>query len=137
MKILLSSIFLLVLVLSGCNNSAPAPKKVTNEKPTWILNPTQNGMVGSVGIAEIHIKGISYQKELAAQRARIELSQSQGVNVVSKSVFKEQYSSDARVTSSMKSNAIFTSNSTVTAHIQEVWQDKMSDRMYVWMVLDK
>ncbi len=137
MKVFLSSIFLLMLVLSGCNNPTPAPKKSVNEKPSWILNPTQNGMVGSVGIAEIHIKGLSYQKELAAKRARIELSESQGVTVVSESAFKEQYSSDGRSSSTVKTDATFASKNIVTAHIQEVWQDKMSERIYVWMVLDK
>ena len=135
MKVFLSSIVFMMLVLSGCN-LGPAPKS-SNEKPSWILNPIQDGKVGAVGIAEFHIKGVSHQKDLAAKRARIELSESQGVTIVSKSDFKESYSSDGRSNSSANSDATFNTNSIVTAHIEEVWQDRMSDRMYVWMVLDK
>ena len=135
MKVFLSSIFLMMLVLSGCN-SGPAPKNSSNERPSWILNPNQDGKSGAVGIADFHIKGLSFQKDLAAKRARIELSESQGVTIVSKSEFKENYSSDGRSSSAVDGEATFKTNSVVTAHIQEVWQDKMSEKMYVWMVLD-
>lgn len=132
MRVFLSSIFLIMLVLSGCN-FGPAPK---HGKPSWILNPNQDGKTGAVGIADFHIKGLSFQKDLAAKRARVELSESQGVTIVSKSEFKENYSSDGRSSSTVDGEATFKTNSVVTAHIQEVWQDKMSEKMYVWMVLD-
>ncbi len=136
MRVFLSSLFLMMLVFSGCNNSAPAPQKSNNERPSWILNPNQDGKTGAVGIADFHIKGLSFQKDLAAKRARVELSESQGVTIVSKSKFKESYSSDGRSNSSVSGDSTFKSSSVVTAHIQEVWQDKMSEKMYVWMVLD-
>ncbi len=137
MKSLLAFSFLTILIFAGCNSTpAPIAQDSKDKRPTWILNPNQDGKTGAVGIADVHIKGLSYQKALAASRARVELSQSQGVEVISDTNMKESYSSDGRSSSSINTNATFKSKSAVTAHIQEIWQDKMSEKIYIWMVLD-
>ena len=135
MKVFLLSLIFTALTFSfsGCMGSSP---QATNGKPSWILNPMKNGKVGAVGIADTHVRGLHYQKDLAVKRALTELSEQQGVDVQASSKVKEYASSDGRSGSSINNQATFNTNSKVTAHIEAVWQDPMSDKLYVWMVMD-
>ena len=137
MRVFLLSIVFIALSFSGCNGGSAQPAQTSkNGKPAWILNPMKDGKVGAVGIADTHVRGMHYQKDLAVKRALTELSEQQGVNVQASSRVRQSASSDGRSSSSISSDASFQTNSKVTAHIQEVWQDPMSDKIYVWMVMD-
>ena len=127
-------ILLLILTFNACSQHEA---KVSNRtKPSWINNPNQDGLNGSVGLADIHYKGVSYQRKLAISRALDELALQKGVlvslNMQKKERIKnEQLSSDMKVQSSYE-----TQNAKLTAHIQDAWQDTTSKRLYIWLVLD-
>jgi len=136
----LFKITLIITVITsiiGCNNS-PKPA-VESSKPTWIVNPMQNGKVGAVGVAgRTYDQRISTQRKLAIQRALDELALQQGVKVELSMQKEEHVTNDIASTKMDTSSKYKTTNSNaITAHIEDVWQDKITGELYIWLVLDK
>lgn len=132
MRLILSLVTLLLLVLTGC--SQPEPTN-SNTPPSWIMNPNQNGKVGSVGTAYRHHKGLSFQRRLAITRALDEMALQQGVKVTL-SMTKKENITNQNVSSKMDVDSTYKANSTLKAHIEEVWQDKNTQEYFIWLVLD-
>jgi hypothetical protein len=133
MKALFFSL-LIALSIIGCN-SQPTPAS-TNLGPTWILNPNQDGKVGAIGVAaRTYDQKISTQRKLAITRALDELSLQKGVKV-NLNINKQETLANGRNSIVVDAKSNYTTNSTVTAHIQEVYKDVSSGELYVWMVMD-
>lgn len=105
----------------------------TADAPAWYLQPTQNGVIGGVGEAGFHIRGVAAQRQLAISRAINEIASQMGIKVANiqeiRSVATEQTSASEVSGYSIHS----TSGVTVRAQIKEFWQDR--DRIVVWMVV--
>lgn len=124
--------FFLMLALTGCTNTQPVP----NQKPAWILNPNINNQRGAVGVAAIpYDQKISTQRKLAITRALDELSLQQGVQVQLDMQKSEKYSNGS-LNTSLNTQSSYKANATTTAHIEDVWEDKRSGELYIWMVID-
>jgi len=119
----------------GCNET---PKPTVSGKPAWILDPNYNGKKGAVGVAgRTYDQRISTQRKLAIQRALDELAMQQGVKV-ELNMQKEEHLRNDHASTSMDSKSSYrtTSSNAITAHIEDVWQDKMTGEIYIWLVLD-
>ncbi len=129
-------LFSISIFFIACNNPKP---KVQSSKPEWILNPNYNGKVGAVGVAgRTYDQRVSTQRKLAIQRALDELAMQQGVKVKLKMKKNELVKNDSvSTTTTTKSEYETTNNSSITAHIEDVWQDKITGEIYIWLVLDK
>ena len=135
--------FLLVVVslvfvsgnLAGCGES---PKPAKNGKPGWILNPNLNGKRGAIGVAgRTYDQRVSTQRKLAIERALDELAMQQGVKV-ELSMQKEEHVRNDHASTSMDTASTYktTNTNAITAHIEDVWEDPMTNEIYVWLVLD-
>lgn len=133
MKRFLASFLVLLFVLAGCN-SQPAPK--TSSVPSWILNPNQNGKSGAVGSSmRTYDQKTSTQRKLAITRALDELSLQRGVKV-EMSLTKQESYKNGNGSSQMDVGANYQTKNIITAHIEEVYEDKISGELFIWMVLD-
>lgn len=134
MKIFTYSLILTVLILTGCNQ--PKPTASPSTPPSWIMNPNQGGKIGAVGSANRVYDGkTSTKRQLAITRALDELSLQQGVKVKMSMTKSEQVTND-RVQSKVDVDATYSANTTVTAHIEAMWQDPLSAELFIWMVVD-
>ncbi len=131
MKLFLASIAFLVF-LTGCTQPEVESKY---DRPSWIMKPNQNGKIGAVGSAYIHHRGVSHQRRLAITRALDELSLQRGVNV-SMSMSKQENVTNDRTRTSLDTRSDYSTSNEITAHIEEVWQDPMSQEYFIWLVLD-
>jgi len=122
------------MAFSGCNQAEPKVSK--NTPPSWIMNPNQGGKNGAIGSANRVYDGkTSTKRKLAITRALDELSLQQGVKVQMTMSKKEQVTND-RVKTDMKVDSSYSANTTVTAHIEDAWQDPTSQELFIWMVMD-
>ena len=132
---LLTSLALVLTLFTGCNSAQPEPTAKKGE-PSWVLNPNQNGVLGAIGVAgRTYDQKISTQRKLAITRALDELSLQQGVKV-QMSMTKRDKVTKHSSSMSMDSKSTYTTNNSVTAHIEDMYKDKMSGEIYVWMVMD-
>ena len=128
---LLSPFILLLLVLSGCH-SQPNP----TTPPSWILNPNKDGRNGAVGSAmRTYDQKTSTQRKLAITRALDELSLQQGVKVEMNLTKHESYN-NSRMNTKMDVDSKYKTNNTITAHIEDVYKDKNSGELFIWMVMN-
>jgi len=124
---------LLLLSFTACSQQAPVAR---NPKPSWTINPNEDGNIGAVGVASrTHDQKISTQRKYAITRALEELSLQQGVKVNLR-IKKKETLNNGRVNKSMNVDSSFETTTTVTAHIKSAWQDKSTSEIYVWMVMD-
>lgn len=134
----MKKLHLLVVVLFvsfvACS-SAPAPKKAATF-PSWVMNPSRNGKTGAVGIAgRTYDQSLSTQRKLAIKRALDELSLEQKVTVTLQ-MHKSEVVTNSQAYLSTTDHSTYKSNTTLTAHIQEIWMDRYTHELYVWMLLD-
>ncbi len=133
MQKLLSSIIVL-FVMAGCSLQ-PATTKL-NTTPSWIVNPNQNGKIGAVGSSMItYDQKRSTQRKLAITRALDELSLQRGVKV-QMSMTKEESYTNGNTNTHMNVEASYDVREEITAHIEDVYEDKISKELFIWMVLD-
>ena len=134
---LLSYLLLGLLMFSGCT---PQPENTSTTYkstiPSWILNPNKDGKNGAVGSSmRTYDQKTSTQRKLAITRALDELSLQKGVKVQMNLTKQESYENGTGK-SKIDVNASYQTNTTVTAHIEEVYQDKLSGELFIWMVMD-
>ncbi len=136
MKSLLTSIILLLLLLSGCG-SEPTPKQeYKTVTPEWVSNPNIGGKTGAIGVAgRTYDQKESTKRKLAISRALDELTLQQGVKV-QMSMSKHDVVSDDVATTHMDVKSEYKAGSTVTAHIQETWNNPLTGELFIWMVMD-
>jgi hypothetical protein len=129
---LLSSLITLLLLLTACNSQAvPAV-----QAPSWILNPNQSGNSGAVGSSmQTYDQKASTQRKLAITRALDELSLQMGVEVQMK-LFKQESYKNGRSNTQLEVAAAYKTKANITAHIEEVYKDKRSGELFIWMVMD-
>lgn len=133
MRKFLSSLVAL-FVLAGCN-SQPAPIKEISA-PSWITNPNQNYKIGAVGSSmRTYDQKTSTQRKLAITRALDELSLQRGVKVEMSLTKQENYKNGSANTQ-MDVQATYATSGEITAHIEDVYENKVSGELFIWMVLD-
>ena len=136
MKNFLTLSFLLSLMFfSGCG-STPNPTSTKCEDKAWMLNPNSNGKVGAVGSSmRTYDQKTNSQRKLAITRALDELSLQQGVKVTLNMDKTETVKND-QSTTTLDSKSTYSTNTKVTAHIEEACKNKSSGEFFVWMILD-
>jgi undecaprenyl pyrophosphate synthase len=77
----------------------------------------------------------STQRKLAITRALDELSLQRGVKV-EMSLEKQESYKNGNGSTQMNVGANYQTKGTITAHIEEVYEDKVSGELFIWMVLD-
>ena len=122
-----TSIIMIGLVLTGCNNTQPKPSKF--DKPDWISN-TQGGAVGSCGS---HMDGNSEQEKVAMDRAITQLAKEKKANVTAHSVGTEK-ESGIGYTSTNSNKTEVTTNAQVSSTIKAKWRDPRTNIFYIWMI---
>lgn len=134
MKGLITSFILVLLVLTGCSSQ---PEVKNNEsQPSWVMNPNQDGKFGAIGVAgRTYDQKLSTQRKLAITRALDELTLQRGVKV-KLSMSKEEVVNNDRLSTHLNQQSSYDASSTVTAHIEQVWNNPLSGDIYIWMVLD-
>ena len=135
MKYFLTLSFLSLLFFTGCGVD-PQPVSAKCEDRAWMLNPNINGNLGSVGSAmRTYDQKTSSQRKLAITRALDELSLQKGVKITL-NIDKRDTVTNDRSNTSIDTKASYSTNNSVTAHIQDVCKDKLSGELFIWMILD-
>jgi uncharacterized lipoprotein YajG len=135
MKNFLLFALLLIALLAGCGEQ-PSPTRYVNQEPSWIMNPNQDGKNGAIGVAGVtYDQRVSSQRKLAITRALDELTLQKGVKV-ELTISKEESLAHGESTSTLNEKSDYNAAATITAHIEKVWQNKLTNEIYVWMVLD-
>lgn len=124
--------------LSGCIPEVPLaqvnPSSAISSKPKWVFNPSLEGGIGGVGICAMHIKGPSFQREVAISRAMDEIARQMGVKV------QTALQTSAKVTNQSASTTLetysvqTTDGRTIKATLRELWLDPSSSELYAWMI---
>jgi hypothetical protein len=136
MKILLNtSLTFLLLLFIGCyNNQINEPIKKQNTTPNWMTNPTENGSIlGAVGCAKQHYRGINAQVKLAVARAIEQIAQ-QKSTTVSTSMLNKKSSSGSNISKRSDSVAFHKSTNITLSTIKkaEYWKSKYE--VCVWVI---
>ena len=127
----------LLLLLAGCSSSPLPTPKNPNAMPLWVMQPHQNGKIAAIGIAgRTYDQSISTQRKLAITRALDELSLQKKVKV-SLQMSKDESVVNSRSSMATKEHSTYKSNTTITAHIDAIWYDKINQELYVYLILDK
>ncbi len=112
------------------------PTVANGEQPAWIYDPNLSGAVGAVGQCGTHYDGRSMQRKVAITRAIDELAMQGDVTVDSEiSVSTEVLGSQVKNRSKSKTY-VSAKGVPVHAFIEEMWFDKKSEILYVWMIKD-
>ena len=134
MKGFFTSFVVVLLVLTGCNSQPVA--KNSNIQPSWVMNPNQDGKSGAIGVAgRTYDQKPSTQRKLAITRALDELTLQQGVKV-QMSMSKEEVVNNDRSSTHLEHTSSYDASSSVTAHIEQAWENPLSGDIYIWMVVD-
>lgn len=134
MKWAIAFTLLFVLAFSGC--AELELKDSRSAQPAWVLNPTLNGKTGAIGTANRHYKGLAFQRQLAITRGLDELALQRGVKVSLSILKKEKVVNDDATVSLDTEGSYSTNSSNITAHIEDAWQDPVSDELFIWLILD-
>lgn len=127
-------LLLLAIFFTGCVKQPVQDDPFA--RPSWILNPNANGKSGAVGVAaRTYDQKVSTKRTLAITRALDELSLQQGVKV-ELNLNKQETVVNDRSNSALELQSSYQSSSNISAHIEDVWEDKFSGELYIWMVLD-
>ena len=120
------------LFLTACS-SGPTPNSGT---PEWVSHPNPNGKIGAIGVAgRTYDQHFSSQRKLAITRALDELSLQQQVKV-QLHMQKKEHSTANRSSVQIDENSNYTTDHSITAHIEDTWMDPETNQFYVWMLLD-
>jgi len=134
MNSILTLSFFSLLLLGGCGQ--PQPSSVKCEDKAWMLNPNSMGKAGAVGSAmRTYDQKTSSQRTLAITRALDELSLQQGVKV-KLSIKKVDIVVNDNSHTTMDTQANYSANTKISAHIQDTCKDKLSGEFFVWMLTD-
>ena len=134
MKHFLTLSFLLLVFFTGCGED-PHPSLKCEDR-AWMLNPNYNGNLGAVGSAMItYDQKFSSQRKLAITRALDELSLQKGVKI-KLNIQKRDTVINQRSNTSVDTKASYSTNNSITAHIEDTCKDKLSGEFFVWMILD-
>ena len=135
MNKLLASLFFTLLLFVGCHKQ-PTLNSSNMQEPSWILNPNQNGKIGAVGVAGVtYDQKLSSQRNLAITRALNELSLQKGVKVELQ-LQKQETLSHNKSNTQINEKSSYTSSTNIKAHIKKVWKDRLSNELYIWMVIE-
>jgi len=112
-----------------------AGTKIVNGKPYWYWEPGNGGKLGSVGASKPHVKGVTFQRQLAVERAIDAIARQMGVKV-SNIVKTESQMANGTAKTAMETYSIqTTSGRTVTAVAKEFWHDSTTNELLVWMLV--
>ena len=124
-----TSIIMIGLVLTGCNNTQPKPQaKSKYEKPEWV----NNAQGGAVGSCASHMNGNAAQEEVALNRAITQLAKSKKASVVSKST-GTQKQDGLGYSSTNTNNTEVSTDAQVSSTVKAKWRDPKSNMFYIWI----
>lgn len=124
--------FLVSLLLLACSTTEPS--MTTDKKPSWILDPNQGGVIGAVGECGVHYKGKAMQRKLAISRAIEELAMQGDITVDSEMSLSTEVSGRHVKNISKSKTFVSAKGVKVHAYIEEMYFDKKSEILYVWMI---
>ena len=110
------------------------PTATTGNEPSWILDPNQAGVTGSVGQCGTHFNGKSMQRKVAITRAIEELAMQGDVTVDSEMSVSTEVSGRHVSNKSRSKTYVSAKGVSVNAYIEEIYYDKKSEILYVWMI---
>ncbi|PLX70983.1 MAG: hypothetical protein C0602_02815 [Denitrovibrio sp.] len=125
---------LFCITIAGCAGTYGDGPKLIDGKPEWYYTPSKDGKIGGVGVSGIHKDGKTGQKKLAVERALAEIARQMGVKVESYSNLKSQTSGGSSATSGQSHSFFTVDGHTVNARIEQMWEDRYSGELYIWMV---
>ena len=136
-------IFLGTFFLQGClplepqvSSSIPSAVPATSAQPKWIYETSKEGKTGGVGISKPHFNGKTAQRSLAISRALDEIARQMGVEVSNIQKISTVGTSQNATTKLESYSFQATNGKIVIAKIQSFWEDKATDELYVWMVVE-
>jgi PBP1b-binding outer membrane lipoprotein LpoB len=136
-------ILLGVIFLTGCipSPTAPAPAvthldNTPSTQPKWVYETSKDGKIGGVGISKPHFNGKTAQRMLAISRALDEIAKQMGVKVSTIQKISSVANSDNSTTNLESYSFQTTNGKVISAKIQSFWEDKTTDELYVWMVVE-
>lgn len=117
------------------NSSTPVALAHASQ-PEWVLNPSgPNGELGGVGHARVHVRGVSYQRQLAIARGMEEIARQKGVKVDS---VLESLQVDSGVGRGTSSSTLFsiqtTTGETIRARLEALWVVHNTGELYAWLL---
>jgi len=131
------------LLLAGCvPSSTPLIPTATHfesapsSQPKWVYETSKDGKLGGVGISKPHYNGKTAQRTLAISRALDEIAKQMGVEVSTIQKISTVGTSQNANTNLESYSFQTTNGKVVTAKIQSFWEDKTTDELYVWMVVE-
>ncbi|MDD5717001.1 MAG: hypothetical protein PHW64_04285 [Sulfuricurvum sp.] len=129
---------LVAMVMGGCLADSPntPPSSPSHRLPEWVYETSKEGKIGGVGISKPHIDGLTAQRNLAISRALDEIARQMGVKVLSLQKTTRSGTSDS-ASSSLESYSFHTTDGqNIRARIQTFWENRATDELYVWMVVE-
>ena len=120
--------------VTGCAGLYGDGPKLIDGKPEWYFNPSKDGHIGGVGVSGLHKNVKTGQKQLAVERALAEIARQMGVKVDSYSSVHSQSAAGMSSTSGQAHSFFTVDGQKVDARIEQVWEDKYSGELYIWMV---
>lgn len=127
-------ILLVITSFISCSNTDKNKKiEKSQEYPKWVFTPKMNRYkMAGVGISKPSMAGTNRQREIAVTRAIDEIARQLGTKV--SSVLKME--SNKRSTNIDQYSFQTVDGERVIATLQEVWYNKRTDEIYVWMVVE-
>jgi PBP1b-binding outer membrane lipoprotein LpoB len=135
-------ILLGAVLLTGCIPSSTPTPTVTHSdnapssQPKWVYETSKDGKMGGVGISKPHFNGKTAQRMLAISRALDEIAKQMGVEVSTIQKISTVGNSDNSTTNLESYSFQTTNGKVISAKIQSFWEDKTTDELYVWMVVE-
>ena len=128
------TLIILALLFNACAQQAqPNLSQQNQQMPQWVFMPNKDGVLGAVGSARVHFKGIAAQRNLAIERALNEMSKESGVEVHTTSTINQASQGSMATKNEHGEYSFQTSHGKVHAHIAAVWVNPENKEMFIWM----
>ena len=137
MKIIIAVLLSIFFFSCSSQNTINQQSVVSNTKPKWVFNPSLDGtQKGAVGIANLHIKGISSQRKLAISRGVDNIAIQLGVKVSTVQKISSQKKNNTASTSFSSYSVQTVSGKSFSVTVKEFWEDTKTGELYVWITKD-
>lgn len=126
-------LILIILALGFISLVACSAGKI--ERPDWFWNPGMDGRTGGIGVSGPHVKGVNAQRRLAISRAINEIARQKGIEVKNVLKVTREGNRDKENTTQHSYSIQTVDGKSVTAMINDIWENPETNEIYVWMVV--